>query len=50
MHQEAADKLSAAEGDPAVLGHRVSFPLAEKITSVFVTERIRLFEMATRWV
>ena len=49
MHQEAADKLSAAEGD-LPFGSPGFFPLAEKITSVFVTERIRLFEMATRWV
>ena len=49
MHQEAADKLSAAEGDlPFWVTGFLS--LAEKITSVFVTERIRLFEMATRWV
>ena len=49
MAEEAPDELAAADGDSAfrIPGFK---PLAEKVTSVSVTERTRLLEMAILWV
>ena len=46
MHQETADELRVWKGEgPSVVPGFL--PLAEKVVSLSVTERMRLFEMAT---